>query len=139
MAFDPAAGRALPPDAGPGAGGGPPPELLALLQGAGGPGGPGGSGGSPPGPGGPGPAPPDQAGPGGPGSQRQAITFLRDAIESIQNYINVEPDDIDVQAAMKVMAGLQQILAKDQKDMESAVGITPQVRFMRKAQGGYGA
>jgi len=112
---------AAPPDAGPG---GPPPELMALLGGAG--------------PGGPGPgAPPGPAGPGGPpGGEREAVNYLRQAIDAIQQYISVEPDDIDVQAAMKVMAGLQQILAKDQKDMETSVGITPQVRFMRKAQGG---
>ena len=107
---------------------GPPPELMALLAGGGGPGGPGG--------------PPPGAGPGGPppspggGGERQAVQFLRQAIDALQQYIGVEPDDIDTQAAMKVMAGLQQILAKDQKDMESAVGITPQVRFMQRAQGG---
>ena|SRR5215831_13398263 len=118
---------AAPPDAGPGGPpGGPPPELMALL-GGGGPGGPGPGAAPPPGP----------AGPGGPpGGEREAVTYLRQAIDAIQQYISVEPDDIDVQAAMKVMAGLQQILAKDQKDMETSVGITPQVRFMRKAQGG---
>jgi hypothetical protein len=137
MALIPGAPPGLPPGAGPPGppGAGPPPELMALLAGGGGPGGPGGPPGGPP----PGPGPQGAAGPGGPpGGERQAVTFLRQAIDAIHQYVNVEPDDIDVQAAMKVMAGLQQILAKDQKDMESAVGITPQVRFLRKAQGGVG-
>lgn len=119
----------LMPAAPPGGGGGPPPELLAMLAGRGGP---PGAGPVPTGPGGP----PGGQGEAPEGNERQAVTFLRQAIDAIQQYLRVEPDDIDQQAAMKVMAGLQQILAKEQKDMESAVGITPQVRFLRKAQGG---
>ena len=129
----------------PGAG---PADLMSLIGASqGGP--PGGPGGMPPpdayGPP-PGPDPsqmgpdPSQMGPdagaaqGGQGGN--PLDLLRTAIDALSQYLTVEPDDIDSHAAAKVLAGLQAILAKNQKDQESATGVTPASRFLSRSMGG---
>lgn len=86
---------------------------------------PGGQGGSPQGP----------QGQGG-GAEQKPIEILRGMIELAQAYLQTEPDDIDKGTMAKVLAQLQAYLAKDQQDAEKAMGVTPQARFLRKANQG---
>lgn len=58
--------------------------------------------------------------------------ILRQAIEMVKEYLNTEKDDEDLAAASKVIAALQSILAKQQKETDAAVGITPQSKYMRR-------
>jgi len=90
-----------------------PPELAGLLGGAQSP-----------------PAAPEQSGPSDP------LEMLRNAIESLQEYVSQEDDDINSEAASKVLAGLYKILANEQKNSEAAMGVTPAHKAMRRS-GGY--
>jgi len=85
---------------------------MAALAAGGGPGGP------PPGP------------DGGGGTPTEHLTTALDALHS---YLALETDDIDKAKVAKHLAGLQDVLAKDQKEQEAAGGITPVHRGMRKA------
>jgi hypothetical protein len=106
-----------PPLAPPGPpGGAPPPELAGLLGG---------------GPGGPPPAgPPDE---GGGGSE---IEILTEALDVLMQYLQVASDDIEKAKAMKAANIVQDLLATNQKEAETAGGIGPAQRGMRKALGG---
>lgn len=74
----------------------------------------------------------DSAPPSGGGSEAKPIELLKQMIELAQQYIGAEKDDIDKATMTKVLAQLQQYLAKDQQDAEKAMGVTPQARFLRK-------
>jgi len=98
--------------------GGPPPGLV----------------GPPPGLGGPPPGPPGPQG----GGETQALEHLKAAMEHLQLYARSEPDEEDKAAALKFLAGLQQLLAKDQKENEAAMGTTPAQKVLMRMQGGGG-
>ena len=57
---------------------------------------------------------------------------LQSAIDAMQSYIDGEKDDIDKQVALEVQAKIQSLLAKSQKEMESAQGVTPVHRGMAR-------
>ena len=94
-----------------------PPELAGLLGGA---------------PQGPQSAPEPQEAPG----PTDPMELLRNAIESLQEYVSQEDDDINSEQASKVLAGLYKILAQEQKNSEQAMGLTPAHKAMRRS-GGY--
>src|SRR3990167_176073 len=96
--------------------GGPPPGLV----------------GPPPGLGGPPPGPPGPQG----GGETQGVEHLKAAMEHLQLYARSEPDEEDKAAALKFLAGLQQLLAKYQKENEAAMGTTPAQKVLMRMQGG---
>lgn len=87
---------------------GPPPGLLAMLQGGGTP----------------------QDAPAS--DEREPIAILKQMIELAQRYMQVEPDAEDKATMAKLHATLQQYMAKDQADAEAALGGGPATRLMRK-------
>jgi ABC-type uncharacterized transport system YnjBCD substrate-binding protein len=89
--------------------GGFPPELMAAMGGGGGP--PGGGGGGSP------------------------ADFLRDLIEHARAYQDVEQDPEDLAVVAKCIAALQQLMAKNQKEADTATGVGPAAKFLRKQQG----
>lgn len=96
--------------------------LLASLGGGGGPGGP------PPGMGGP--PPPDPGGGGSP--EDKPVDILKQMIELAQNYMQAEPDEEDKATMAKVLANLQQYLAKDQQERDQAMAGQMNPRVLRK-------
>lgn len=84
-------------------------------------------GGSPPPGDGPAPASLTSQSSGEPASDaaRQAIDFVRTALEA-------ESDDEDLVMLQKVMSDLQSYLAKQQKTADTALGMGPGQKFLRK-------
>ncbi len=101
-----------------GGGGGPMPPDIAQLMGGGG-------------------APPEEAAPegppgimdGAPGGGEESLTI---AIDAIQDAIDAEADQEDIQVMLQCQAKLQGILAKNQKDADSAMGGKVSPGAMRK-------
>ena len=110
-----------PPPGGPG---GLPPELAGLLGGGAPPGGPpmGGPEGMPP-----------EGPPEGGGSE---VDILSQALETLMEYLTVASDDIEKAKAMKAAGIVQELLASNQKEQESAAGIGPAQKGMAKALAG---
>jgi len=80
----------------------------------------------------------DQGDQGGP--EARPISILHQMIQLAQDYIQVEPDDVDKHTMMKVLQQLQAYLAKDQQDTEKAMGSSPAVKSLARAtrdQGGF--
>jgi|SRR5436190_24140612 len=110
----------------------PPPDLQALLQGAG----------PPPdaGPGGPPPTP----GPGGGGQPGQAedpdfTRFIKMAIDALHSASATGEDDQDKALAAECMTKLQGLLGSHQKQNEAALGMTDVHRGVRRAVRGANA
>lgn len=103
-----------------------PPQVLAMLQAQGGPGGPGGPSGPPP----------AQGPPGGDDGDHPAIQFLKQAMQSLRRYEQAEADPEDKAVAAKVYALLTQLLAKDQKEADAAMGASPATKYLRNANAG---
>ena len=132
MAVDPYAAGASPFPAAPPAGEeGPPPGLLDSLLGGGG-----------------GEAPPDEMMMGGEEEEPiddealieggegeeggDPVAILRGLVADAQHYLDVEMDDEDKAEAAKVIAILQKLLARNQKQADAATGTTDTHRFMRR-------
>lgn len=64
------------------------------------------------------------------------LDALREAIDRLQTYMHGEDDDQNIAKAAKLLAGLQDILAGEQKLTESALNVSPQAKFLARAQGG---
>jgi hypothetical protein len=112
-----------------------PPELLELLAGGGAPAeAPMGPAEAPMPPDSGGVAPASSSSPAG--GQQAAIEILKQMISLAQEYVQVEPDDIDKETMTKVLSTLQGYLAKNQKESEAAMGTTPALKGMRRAMGG---
>lgn len=60
------------------------------------------------------------------------LDSLRDAISSLQAYLEAEQDDEDLALATKLVAQVQQLLAKNQKETDTAMGFGPGEKFLRK-------
>lgn len=61
------------------------------------------------------------------------VEALQALIEGVRHYMDIEPDQVDKQSAAKVLVLLQNLLAQDQKDKESALPKGPlSPRVMRK-------
>lgn len=60
-----------------------------------------------------------------PGGETAAISHLQAAMSALKAYVQVEPDQEDKAVAMTCLANLQKVLAKDQKEQHSALGVTP--------------
>lgn len=102
------------------------PDLGALLAGAGpGPGGP------PPGMMGPPPAGPP-AGPSG-----QPVDDLKGLVDLVHQLIGKEPDEEDKAVLAKCLSALQNLLAKDQREQDTAMSGATSPRVLRKAAAGY--
>lgn len=113
------AGEGPPPGlgGGPGGPGGPPPGLAEALAGLGG-GGP---------PQAPDEAPPDEQAP------TDTVEILKQMIDLAMQYQDVEDDDVDKANVAKILAQLQGMLATEQKEKESALGVSPAVKYLSKA------
>jgi hypothetical protein len=92
--------------------------------------------GAPPGAGPPGPPPGAQGGAGG--NAQQAISFLRQAIQNLHQAQQAEPDPEDQAIISKTVSLLMQMIAKDQKEKDAALGTTPAHKAMRNSTGGPG-
>lgn len=57
------------------------------------------------------------------------------AMEAVLKAGQAEPDEEDKAALAKVFAALQQILAKDQKENDAALGTTPAHKALRSQAG----
>jgi hypothetical protein len=110
--MDPSMAGGVPPG-----GGGLPPELAGLLG--------GGPEGAPPG------GPPEEAGGGG-----SEVDILSQALETLMEYLTVASDDIEKAKAMKAAGIVQELLASNQKEQETAAGIGPAQKGMAKALAG---
>lgn len=60
------------------------------------------------------------------------VEFLREAIDNLQQYIDAEDDDVNIGQALKFQAGIQSILAAEQKALESATGVTPAAKVVAR-------
>lgn len=92
--------------------------------------------GGPPGPppgmmGGP-PGPPPGPGPEGPDGGGDSASFLRDVIDHLSKYNEVEKDDEDLAAVAQVISRLRQILAKQQREQDQAFGAGPAAKVLRR-------
>lgn len=68
-----------------------------------------------------------------PGSEQQPVQILDQMIQLAKQYLEVEPDDEDKATMTKLLATLQQYKAKDQQDMQQALGGNASVaRVLRK-------
>jgi hypothetical protein len=115
------------------------PNIAALIGGGGGaPMGPGGPEG-PMGPGGPPMGPEAPTGPpGGPGEDEgpgDPVSILREMVDLARTYLDVEQDDEDLAAMTKVLSQLQKYLADEQKQAQTAMGISPQQKAMGRMMG----
>lgn len=63
---------------------------------------------------------------------QQPVQLLRQMIALAHQYIGAEPDQVDKQTMLKVLVTLQGYLANEQKQAESAGGVTPQMKFLQK-------
>lgn len=70
---------------------------------------------------------------GSPSSEQDPIQFLKDAIDSLTQYQQVEPDAVDKATAAKMLAQLHSLLAKDQQDGDSQLTGKLNPRMLRKA------
>lgn len=61
---------------------------------------------------------------------------LRAALEMVAAYQADEQDDIDLEQAEKIRTLIQSLLAKQQKEQEAAMGVTPAIRGMGRALSG---
>jgi hypothetical protein len=104
--------------------GGVPPELMAALQ---------GGGAAPPGMG---MAPPpqdfsgEQAGP--PPNSADALADLIQLVQS-HPYVQTEQDPEDIAAIQNIIAQLTKLQAKQQKEKDAALGVSPAQKGMRRA------
>jgi hypothetical protein len=68
------------------------------------------------------------------GSEDQPVQILDQMIQLARQYLDVEPDEEDKATMAKLLATLQQYKAKDQADMQQALGGNASVaRVLRKA------
>jgi hypothetical protein len=100
-----------------------PPELAGLLGGGAPPGGPEGL---------PPEGPPAEEGGG------SEVDLLSAILDQTMEYMRVASDDIEKSKMMKAAAIVQDLLASNQKEAETAAGIGPAQRGMAKALGGFG-
>lgn len=77
------------------------------------------------------------SGPAGPPSPQggDPVTYLKLAMEAVLKAGQAETDEEDKAALAKVFAQLQQIMAKDQKEKDAAMGTTPAHKYMRSQAG----
>ena len=85
--------------------------------------------------------PPTGGGPGGPPSLSGSPSggpedALREAIDSITRYLELEEEDEDIAKAMKHLSGLQDLLAKQQSEMDGLLGGKAPPRALRRATRG---
>jgi hypothetical protein len=57
---------------------------------------------------------------------------LKQAIKSLHTFVDGADDEQDRQVALQCYAKLQSILANEQKEKESALGVTPQTKYLAK-------
>lgn len=74
----------------------------------------------------------------GPVGRDENLENLRAAIQAVQVYQQGEPDEEDTAVAAQCIAALQKLMAKNQQEQDKAMGVTPQMRLMRRqgASGG---
>lgn len=101
--------------------GGPPPELMQMMMAGQGP---------PPGMGGPpqGPPPGAEQGP----QFGTSAELIAATIDLLRGYPEVEQDQEDLAVAAQVIAALQKLLAKQQREADTATGVGPAARFLRR-------
>ncbi len=76
--------------------------------------------------------------PGPPAGGGNALAYLRQALQALRQYEQAEPDPEDKAVAAKVYGLLIQLMAKDQKEKDAAMGTTPAHKAMRNAAAGGG-
>lgn len=64
------------------------------------------------------------------------MAALRAALTALRQYEQMEPDPEDKAVAAKVYGLLVQLMAKDQKEKDAAMGTTPAHKAMRNSVGG---
>lgn len=101
-----------------------PPELMAMMQ----------AGGMPPGLEDPMMGPP-QGGPPVGGGAPDTATFIEELIAHARQYDEIERDPQDLAVMAKVIAQLRQLLAAQQKEADTAMGVGPAAKFLRRQQG----
>jgi hypothetical protein len=65
------------------------------------------------------------------------LDFVRQAILSLQHFAEQTNDDAELAQVHKLIAGCQQLLAGHAKDRESALGMTPSMRTVKRSSSGY--
>lgn len=75
--------------------------------------------------------------PGGTGPQggSDPASALRALIQGARAYMEIEQDDEDLAVAAQVITLIQKLLAKNQKEADAAMGVTPASKFLRRQQG----
>lgn len=70
---------------------------------------------------------------------KDPVEALKILVEGIKAYMEIEPDEEDKNQAAQCLAKLQALLAKNQKETESALGVSPAAKYVAKqsARQGY--
>lgn len=70
------------------------------------------------------------------GGTHPAIFYLKNAMTALRQYEQNETDPEDKAIAAKVYALLVQLMAKDQKEKDAAMGASPATKFLRNSSSG---
>ncbi len=81
------------------------------------------------------PGPPEEGG----GAVKDPVEALRILVDGLKAYLEIEPDDEDKNQAAQCLAKLQALLAKNQKQEETALGVSPAAKYVARqgARQGY--
>ncbi len=66
------------------------------------------------------------------------LSALQAASDAIQQYIQVETDEIDKAAGAKILASIHALLGGRQKEQESAIGMSPALKMVSRGSSGGG-
>lgn len=72
----------------------------------------------------------------GSGWSDDPVEQLRKLVEGMNHYMSIEQDDIDKAKAAKMLAGIQDLLAANQKQEEQALGTTPAAKYIARSNRG---
>ncbi len=74
----------------------------------------------------------DTAGTVASGQRGDSTDLRRQAAAAVQRYLEAEQDDEDLAVGTKLLAGIQQLLAKQQKEADGTLGVGPAEKYVRK-------
>jgi monomeric isocitrate dehydrogenase len=61
---------------------------------------------------------------------------LRDLMEGMRVYMDLEQDDEDLAVATRILAQIQGLLAKQQREADQAMGVGPAAKHLRRLNAG---
>lgn len=70
------------------------------------------------------------------GPRRTPVAVLREIVARLEAYLDVEPDDQDKAIAAQCLVRVQQLLARNQRQVEVATGASPASKFLARKSAG---